>query len=63
MQDSMTPQEVLEGIRAILNKDMTGKPALRNRAVADPAVWRAIQNQQRNSSEGQCGFRTDPGKP
>lgn len=63
MQNAMTLQEVLESIRSILNKDLVGKPTLRNRAVADPALWRAIQNQQRNSSEGPCGFRSGPGKP
>ncbi|MGO8953562.1 MAG: hypothetical protein ACLPWS_08890 [Rhodomicrobium sp.] len=63
MQNDMTLHEVLENIRAIFAKDMAGKPVPRNKAVADPDLWRAIQNQQRCSSEGQCGFRNIPGKP
>ncbi len=63
MQNDMTLHEVLESIRAIFAKDMIGKPAPRNRAVADPALWRAIENQQRSCSDGQLGFRNIPGKP
>ncbi len=57
MQNSMTLQEMLDSIRAIFAQDMTRKPAHRNKPVADPALWRAIQNQEKNSVEEQCWLR------
>ena len=62
MQNGMTLQEMLDSIRAIFAQDMTRRPAHRNKAVADPALWRAIQNQEKHSSEGQCYLRGMPGK-
>jgi hypothetical protein len=61
MQTEKSPSELLECIHNIIAKDIAGKPIPRRKAVADPALWRAIQNHQRNGSEGQCGFRVGPG--
>ncbi|MGO9543338.1 MAG: hypothetical protein ACLPPF_00870 [Rhodomicrobium sp.] len=57
MQTDTALSELLEGIRAIFAQDLTGKPKPRNKAVADPALWRAIQTQQKNANDGQCWFR------
>jgi hypothetical protein len=61
MQDGMTLQEMLDSIRAIFAQDMTRKTAHRNKPVADPALWRAIQSQEKHSSESQCSLRGMPG--
>jgi hypothetical protein len=62
MQNGMTLQEMLDSIRTIFAQDMIRKPAHRSKPVADPALWRAIQNQEKYSSEGQCYLRGMPGK-
>ena len=62
MQNGMNLQEMLESIRTIFAQDLTRRPAHRKKAVADPALWRAIQNQEKHSSEGQCYLRGMPGK-
>ena len=62
MQNSMTLQEMLDSIRAIFAEDVTSKPLHRSKPVADPALWRAIQNQEKHSSEGQCYLRGMPGR-
>ena len=49
MQADKSLHELLEGIRAIIAKDMAQKPVPRGKAVADPALWRAIRNQQRSN--------------
>lgn len=61
MQSDKTLSELLEGIRAIIAKDLTERPAPRNKAVADPALWRAIEKQQKNITEGHCWLPGDPG--
>ncbi len=63
MQSETTLSELLEGIRAVIAKDMASKPLPRNKAVADPALWRAIASQQKNSSEGHCWLLGVPRKP
>ncbi len=62
MQSETTLSELLEGIRAVIAKDLI-RPVPRNKAVADPALWRAIANQQKNSSEGHCWLLGAPRKP
>jgi len=62
MQSETTLSELLEGIRAVIAKDIAGRPAPRNKAVADPALWRAIENQQKNSVEGHCWLLGVPRK-
>jgi len=62
MRHEKTLDELLEGIRAVLAEDMKAKPVSRNKAVADPALWRAIQNQQKCDSERPCWFRGIAGK-
>ena len=62
MQNGMTLQEMLDSLRTIFGQDLTRRPAHRNKAVADPALWRAIQKQEKQSSEGQCYLRGMPGK-
>jgi hypothetical protein len=62
MQNSMPPQEMLDSIRAIFALDMSRKPTHRSKPVADPALWRAIQNQEKHCSEGQCYLRGLPGR-
>jgi hypothetical protein len=62
MQKSMTPQEMLDSIRAIFAQDMSRKPTHRSKPVADPALWRAIHNQEKQSGEGQCYLRGIPGR-
>ena len=62
MQNGMTLQEMLESIRAIFAQDISRKPAHRAKPVADPALWRAIQSQEKQSSEGQCYLRGLPGR-
>jgi hypothetical protein len=62
MQDDQTLQEMLDSIRTIFAQDMKRKPALRSKPVADPALWRAIQNQEKQSTEGQCYLRGMPGR-
>ncbi len=61
MQDGMTLQEMLDSIRTIFAQDMTRKTEHRNKPVADPALWRAIQSQEKHSSESQCWLRGMPG--
>jgi hypothetical protein len=62
--ETETPlHELVEGVRAIIAKDMNEEPVPHKKAVADPALWRAIQNQQRHGSEGQCWFAGAPEKP
>jgi hypothetical protein len=47
MQIDKSLHELIEAVRVIIAKDMAGKPPLpRRKPVADPALWRAIQNQQ-----------------
>jgi hypothetical protein len=60
MQSDKTLSELLEGIRAVIAKDLTARPAPRNKAVADPALWRAIEKQQKNTAEGHCWLFGDP---
>lgn len=62
MQDSLTLQEMLDSIRTIFAQDMTRKPTPRRKPVADPALWRAIQSEEKHSSEGQCYLRGMPGR-
>jgi hypothetical protein len=62
MQNGMTPQEMLESIRAIFAQEMKRKPAHRSKPVNDPALWRAIENQEKHSSEAQCYLRGIPGR-
>ena len=62
MQNGMTLQEMLDSIRVIFAQDIVRKPAHRRKPVADPALWRAIHNQERQSGEGQCYLRGMPGK-
>ena len=62
MENEMTLPQMLDSIRDIFARDLNGKPAPCNKAVADPALWRAIQNQERHRNEGQCGFRPTPEK-
>ncbi len=57
METGKSMDELLDGIRAILAKDLSENPVSRKKPIADPALWRAIQNQQKNDSEGQCWFR------
>ncbi len=63
MQSDTTLSELLEGIRAVIAKDIAGRPTPRNKAVSDPALCRAIQNQQKNDSAGQCWLIGLPWKP
>lgn len=63
MQSEMTLPEMIENIRAIFAKDLTGRPVRRGKPTSDPSLWRAIQNQEKNNSEGQCWLRSRPGKP
>lgn len=62
MQNGLTLQEMLDSIRTIFAQDMTRKAAPRHKPVADPALWRAIESQEKHSSEGQCYLRGMPGK-
>ncbi len=43
--------KILDSLREIFAKDLTEKPARREHAIADPALWRAIKNQQKNSGD------------
>ena len=52
METEKSPSELLEIIHNIIAKDMAGKSMPRRKAVADPALWRAIQNHQRNGNVG-----------
>ncbi len=63
MQSETTLSEILEGIRAVIAKDIAGRPVPRNKAVADPALWRAIENQQKNGTEARCWLFGLPQKP
>lgn len=63
MQRDISPEEILVAIRTIIAKDIAARPAPRSKPVADPALWHAIEVHKRLSSEGQCGFRSLPGKP
>jgi hypothetical protein len=48
MQTGKSLHELIEGALIIIAKDVAGKPRLpRRKPVADPALWRAIQNQQK----------------
>ncbi|MGA7326233.1 MAG: hypothetical protein WBX25_17550 [Rhodomicrobium sp.] len=42
-----SPRDILEGLRDIIAREMIEKPQPREKAIADPALWRAIQIQQR----------------
>ena len=42
-------QEMLENLRAIIAQEMIEKPRRREKAVADPALWRAIECHQKRS--------------
>jgi hypothetical protein len=47
--------ELIEGALIIVAKEMTGKsPLPRRKPVADPALWRAIQNQRNGDSSYQA---------
>jgi hypothetical protein len=48
MKTDITLGELLESIRGIIAEDLDAKPLRRGNAVADPALWRAIHNQQRS---------------
>jgi hypothetical protein len=49
MQIDKSLHELIEGVLIIVARDMTGKtPVPRRKPVPDPALWRAIQNQQKN---------------
>jgi hypothetical protein len=48
MQSDKSLHELIEGIRIIIAKDMIEKrPQPRRKPVADPALWRAIETQQK----------------
>lgn len=51
MKTEMPLHELLQSIRAIFAADLDAKPLTRRKPVADPALWRAIQNQQRNRGD------------
>jgi hypothetical protein len=44
-----SPLEILEGLRAIIAQELSEKPLRRKPAIADPALWRAIQSQQKHN--------------
>jgi hypothetical protein len=44
-----SPEEILEGLRAIIAQELSEKPLRRKPALADPALWRAIQSQQKHN--------------
>jgi hypothetical protein len=49
MQIDKSLHELIEGVLIIVAQDMAGKsPSPRKAPVADPALWRAIQNQRKN---------------
>jgi hypothetical protein len=49
MQIDRSLHGLIEGVLIIVAKDVAGKPPLpRKEPVADPALWRAIQNQRYN---------------
>jgi hypothetical protein len=43
-----SPHEILESLRAIIGQELAEKPLRRRPAIADPALWRAIQIQQKH---------------
>ena len=47
MPTEKSPYEILEAIRAIIAKDLAGETLPRTKPVTDPALWRAIQNQEK----------------
>jgi hypothetical protein len=58
--------ELLESLRAIFAKDMIEKPVPRKKATADPALWRAIQHQQKHGGDlflGAVTCKGDSDKP
>jgi hypothetical protein len=49
MQIDKSLHELIEDVLIVVAKDMVEKPLLpRRKPVADPALWRAIQNQRKN---------------
>ena len=55
MQIDKSLHELIEGVLIIVAKDMAGRPPLpRRKPVADPALWRAIQNQQKSGDSSYC---------
>jgi hypothetical protein len=49
MISEKSSQEILEGLRVIIGQHLVEKPHRRDKPVSDPALWRAIENQQRFS--------------
>jgi hypothetical protein len=55
MQIDKSLHELIEGVFIIVAKDMAGKsPLPRRKPVADPALWRAIENQRKNDGLNYC---------
>jgi hypothetical protein len=50
MSTDKLSHEFLEGIRAIIAKDMTATPKRSDKPVADPALWRALESQAKHGS-------------
>ena len=50
MQNEKSLSELLESLRAVIAKEMMRRPLPRKKAIADPALWRAIHNQQKYGS-------------
>jgi hypothetical protein len=48
MKTEMALDELLKSVRSILAKALDDKPMRRGKAVADPVLWRAIQNQEKS---------------
>jgi hypothetical protein len=50
MSTDKSSHDFLEGIRAVIAKDMTAKPKRSDKPVADPALLRALESQAKHGS-------------
>jgi len=57
MKSDLTLDEMLKSVFSLIVDDAGVKPRRSGKPVADPALWRALEN-QRTGSDGQSGNRS-----
>jgi hypothetical protein len=56
MQTDLTLDEMLKNVFSLLADDTAAKPRRSAKPVADPALWRALENQEKNGSDRHSGI-------
>ena len=57
MKSDLTLDEMLKSVFSLIIDDAGGRPRRSATPVADPALWRALEN-QRTGADGQSGNRS-----